>query len=581
MEKWKSNQIPRPEYPRPQMIRDEWINLNGYWEFEIDHGKSGMDRELYNAKELKDNILVPYCPESDLSGIGNKDFMEAVWYKREFDIPKVWLNNRIIIHFGAVDYETEVWINGESVGQHVGGYVSFSFDITAQVKPGVNTVILYVKDDTRSGKQPRGKQSDKFNSYGCLYTRTTGIWQTVWLECVPKNYISSLKIVPDLDNKCVYVEGILVGEVHNLEFDVKASYNRKNVGERKAKITWDSARVKIPLTEIHLWEPGKGRLYDLEICLVKDGKCIDRVISYFGLRSIALNNNIVLLNGKPVFQRLVLDQGFYPDGIYTAPKDEDLKKDIEISMAMGFNGARLHEKIFEPRFLYWADKLGYLVWGEHANWGLDVSTVAALKAFLPEWLEVLKRDYNHPSIIGWCPFNETQKNQDGEIIQIVYRTTKMFDPTRIVIDTSGYFHVETDMLDAHDYCQDPDEFTGRYRLSKDDKPVTFPNLKGIEGVEYASSVNFVSEYGGIWWSPGNVEGWGYGNRPKSEEEFLKRYERLTTILLNHPKMCAFCYTQLYDVEQEVNGLYTYYRKPKFDPEIIKAINSHEAAIESK
>jgi hypothetical protein len=291
---------------------------------------------------------------------------------------------------------------------------------------------------------------------------------------------------------------------------------------------------------------------------------------------------MILLNNKPVYQRLVLDQGFYPTGIYTAPTDEDLRNDIEISMGLGFNGARLHEKVFEARFLYWADKLGYLVWGEHANWGLNITTPMGLERFLPEWIEVLERDYNHPSIVGWCPFNETWDlngtKQDDNILKLVYQATKAIDKTRPVIDTSGNFHVITDIFDVHDYDQNPETFSQRYEGLKtgEDVYVSFPQRQKYDGQPY-----FVSEYGGIWWNPGQTDqnSWGYGNRPKSEEEFIKRYKGLTETLLQHPKMCAFCYTQLYDVEQEVNGLYTYDRKPKFDPEIIKAVNSQKAAIE--
>jgi hypothetical protein len=259
-----------------------------------------------------------------------------------------------------------------------------------------------------------------------------------------------------------------------------------------------------------------------------------------------------------------------------------LRRDIEISLELGFNGARLHEKIFEPRFLYWADRLGYLVWGEHANWGLNITNPMGLERFLPEWLEAVERDFNHPSIVGWCPFNETWDlngtRQDNEVLRMVYRVTKQLDPTRPVIDTSGNYHVETDIFDVHDYDQNPDTFQARYEPMKSGGPVfeSFPDRQRYEGQPY-----FVSEYGGIWWNPGQIgeEGWGYGERPKSEAEFLDRYTRLTTTLLENPKICAFCYTQLYDVEQEVNGLYTYDRKPKFDPAIIRAVNSRPAAIE--
>lgn len=293
-----------------------------------------------------------------------------------------------------------------------------------------------------------------------------------------------------------------------------------------------------------------------------------------------------ILNGKPVFGRWVLDQGFYPDGIYTAPTDEALKNDILCSMRLGFNGARMHEKIFEPRFLYWADKLGYIVWGEHANWGLDITDMGQIQYFLPEWLEALDRDMCHPSIIGWCPFNETWdfdgRQQYDELIRLVYLATKAVDPTRPVIDTSGNFHVQTDIFDVHDYEQNPERFASYYEKIVDG--IIEDQIQRKPEWSYRQSYNgknpvFVSEYGGIRWAPDKAEGWGYGEAPKTTEEFIERYKGLTEALINNPYMIGFCCTQLYDVEQEVNGLMTYDRKFKFDPEIIRRINTQQAAIE--
>lgn len=572
--------IPRPEYPRPQLVREAWMNLNGRWEFEMDHGKSGRARGLYEKDKLDGEIIVPFCPESKLSGVEYKDFMAAVWYRREFTVPDAWRGKRILLHFGAVDYEAEVWINGTSVGTHRGGYTPFCFDITDQLKEGSNVLVLCAEDDNRSGLQPRGKQSSEYYSHGCDYTRTTGIWQTVWMECVNPEHIASLKFIPDPENSRLHVQASLGGDIRGCRLEARAIYKGREVGTAVTVVAGAQANFALELSECHLWEPSQPELYDLELHLYKEAECVDEVRSYFGLRSIRLTQNAVLINGKPVFQRLVLDQGFYPDGIYTAPSDEDLKRDIEISMGLGFNGARLHQKIFEPRFLYWADKLGYLVWGEHGNWGLDITTPMGLERFLPEWLEAVERDFNHPAIIGWCPFNETwDKNgtrQDDEVLRIVYQVTKALDGTRPVIDTSGNYHVATDIFDVHDYDQNVEAFTARYEPMKHGGEVfvTFPDRQKYEGQPY-----FVSEYGGIWWNPGDQSGWGYGQRPKSEEEFLARYKGLTEVLLKNPRMCGFCYTQLYDVEQEANGLYTYDRKPKFDPAIIRAINSQKAAIE--
>lgn len=309
---------------------------------------------------------------------------------------------------------------------------------------------------------------------------------------------------------------------------------------------------------------------------------IDAVQSYFGFRTVELRDHAIWLNGRPVFQRLVLDQGYYPDGIYTAPTDADLKRDIERSIALGFNGARLHQKVFEERFLYWADQLGYLVWGEQASWGLDLTTSEGLVHFLPEWLEVVERDCNHPSIVGWCPFNETwdqvHRRADKRVLEAVYLATKAADPTRPVIDTSGNYHARTDIYDVHDYEQDVNIFAARYgAVTRETVYEPYPDRQHYEGQPY-----FVSEYGGAWWAPGRKKGWGYGKAPESEAEFARRYESLTRALMENPNICALCYTQLYDVEQEQNGLYTYERAPKFSPGIyeqIRAANSAPAGNE--
>jgi len=571
--------IPRNEYPRPQMVRDSWLNLNGEWDFEIDNGRSGRDRNLISATSLSQKIVVPFCPESELSGIGNKDFMDAVWYKKEIDVPAEWLDGKVLIHFGAVDYQTELWVNGASAGTHVGGYISFTFDITKMVKVGKNILTVCATDDGRSGKQPAGKQSDKYKSYGCAYTRTTGIWQTVWLENVPNVYVSKLFMTPDINNSKLDIEARYEGYINDgSEYGIEATafYKGKEIGNTKAVASWRSSRLSVKLSELYLWETLKPELYDLSITLSKDGKIVDKIGSYFGMRSVALTDNAILINGKPVFQRLILDQGFYPDGIYTASTDDELKKDIQRSIDMGFNGARLHQKIFEPRFLFWADKMGYLCWGEHANWFLDITVAEGLMAFMPEWIEALERDYNHPAIIGWCPFNETTGAQDNRVIDYIFKMTKAIDSTRPVIDTSGWFHVDTDVFDVHDYDQDPKVFGAKYDAFKEGgKPYVSLSKHETwkEGTPY-----FVSEFGGIWWAP-EKDGWGYGDRPKTAEEFIARYRGLVTYLLEHPKICAFCYTQLTDVEQEVNGLYTYERVAKFDPAILYKINTQIAAIE--
>ena len=568
--------IPRSEYPRPQLVREGYIPLNGIWQFQIDNGRSGIERGLFKKGEkLEGEILVPFCPESSLSGVENKDFMLGVWYKRKVSLSLEDIKGRVIIHFGAADYRTTLFVNGKKAGTHKGGYSSFEFDITEFLAEGENEIAVYVEDDTRNPLIPRGKQSEEYFSHGCDYTRTTGIWQSVWLETLPQKHISGINYISDIDAPAVTM---LISANASGEAEIKVSYKGKAMGTAKALLKAGETAVKVNLAEKHLWELGKGRLYDVEISYGED-----KVKSYFGLREVSMEGMKFLLNKNSVFQRLVLDQGFYPDGIYTAPSEEALRKDIEISMSLGFNGARLHEKVFEERFLYHCDKMGYMVWGEYPNWGLDHTRADSIYGILPEWIEVMERDIAHPSIIGWCPLNETWnidgKRQFDEIINLVYKTTKAVDKTRPVIDTSGNFHVETDIYDYHDYTQDPKEFEKRFPKDKGgydfyDHVNFYETIwgNGQHRQTYGGEPIFISEYGGIRWS-NDESGWGYGEGPKTEEEFLERLKGLTDVILDNPNIMGLCYTQLYDVEQEQNGLYTFDRKPKFDMAKIKEINT--------
>ena len=584
--------IPRAEHPNPQWERETWKNLNGPWEFEFDFGCSAVERRLWEKERFDREILVPFCPESRLSGIGYTDFINGVAYRRNFELSQEELSGRVLLHFGAVDYEASVYINGTLVGSHKGGYTSFCFDITKHVVPGPNTLFVAVKDDVRSGLQPKGKQAHLYASSGCDYTRTTGIWQTVWLEFVPERHIQSAKYYPDPANGKVTVTGLVQGQG---TLQLTTLWEDKPVGEAALSVEDGFFTAQLDLSETHLWEPGKGGLYTL---LLTFGE--DRVKSYFGLRTAKFQGRKFLLNGKSLFQRFVLDQGFYPDGIYTAPTEEDLVKDIQLSFAAGFNGARLHEKVFEARFLYHCDRLGYLVWGEYPNWGLDHAHPLSTETYLNQWSEAVERDFNHPAIIGWCPFNETwgyrEEREKNALLTSLYKLTKRLDPTRPCIDSSGNYRVLSEVYDIHDYDQDTQSFqarwdglTDRIRETGGVIPAEDPFFNSApEGPSgrapffnqpYDNQPIFVSEYGGIRWPDDTVEGWGYGNAPATPEEFFARYKGLTEALLNNPEIFGFCYTQLYDVEQEVNGLYTYGRAQKFDISLIQKIKQQKAAIE--
>lgn len=594
--------IPRPEHPRPQFVRENWMNLNGTWDFQIDQGNSGIDRKLYvgenfyreNASTVAavgetgkvQKITVPFCPESRLSGIGYTDFMAAVWYRRSVTLTKDQLSGKVLLHFGAVDYHAILWVNEQKVGEHTGGYASFTLDITAFVHEGENTLVLYAEDDIRTWRQPYGKQCGEYYSKNCSYTRTTGIWQTVWLEFVPNTYIRYAKVTPFPKNSYAVIELETSG---NGTVTAEAFYNGKSVGKTEATAVGYAVSLTLPVSELHLWDVGSPELYDLVLTLTDSDGTVDTVNSYFGMRTVELHHDGLYLNGKPLFMRTILDQGFNPEGIYTGPTDEFLKHDIELSMALGFNGARFHQRVFEERSLYWADKLGYIVWGEYAN-GTRVDDVQWAGDFLREWTEVVRRDYSHPSIIGWCPQNETYwwfHGYKADCQELIYRITKQIDPYRPVIDASGGTHYTTDMFDIHDYDQDPENLRKNLAPMVDD-PTAFHNPIHnwpLKHMVYEGQPYWISEYGGTYWNPTEKEaGWGYGDGPKTEEEFGTRYAGLTKVLLENPRVCGFCYTQLTDIEQEKNGLYYYDRAPKFSPAIydmIRKANRTPAAMEQE
>ncbi len=568
--------MPRAEHPFPQFQRESWKNLNGTWDFDFDMNKSGLEKDYAHRTQWEKTIQVPFCPESQLSGIGYKDFIPAVWYHRVVEVSPEELSGRVALHFGAVDYDCRVFVNGQEAGRHKGGYVSFVLDITACLKAGRNELIVYAEDDVRSPLQPTGKQSDRYESYACSYTRTTGIWQTVWLEFTPKAFLESARYYPNISEGTLTIEAKAQGAGELL---AEAFFEGHPCGSASAKTQGGTVCLTLPLSEIHLWEPGAGRLYDLTLSFGED-----KVKSYFGLREVRLDGYRFLINNKSVFQRLILDQGFYPDGIYTAPTEEALIRDIRLSMEAGFNGARLHQKVFEPRFLYHCDKMGYLVWGEMASWGIDHSDYTVFEPFLSEWVQAVERDFNHPALIGWCPFNETWdyagRKQIDTLLSMTYRLTKQLDTTRPCIDTSGNFHVETDIFDVHDYEQDPEKFAETYRPFSESTGPFYDRFSERQQYREGQAM-FVSEYGGIKWAreTSDEKAWGYGDGPKTIEEYKARYQGLTDALLDNPRMFGFCYTQLTDVEQEQNGVYYYDRSPKMDVEFFRKVNSRKAAIE--
>lgn len=549
----------RPEYPRPSFVRETWQNLNGSWDFEILSQPQNM-----LDQPLSQKIEVPFCPESMLSGIGNTDYMNHLWYRRSFTLDSI--SGRVLLHFGACDFETTVYINKQKVGKHMGGYAGFTFDITDALSLGENIIDVQVYDDTTDLRIPSGKQSRRPTSSGCFYTRTTGIWQTVWLEFVSDNYIREHNIQADVDHQWVRFE---LKTITSGNIFAKISYEGKEIASGETEIVGNQVCFQVPVENPELWEPGHPALYDIQLTLRSGDTVVDSVKTYCGFRKYEFKDKELYLNGKPLFLRQVLDQGFYPEGIYTAKTVKDIYRDIDLSMALGFNGARPHEKVFEEHYFWYADKVGYIVWGEYPNWGCEFTcqNPEGVENFIREWCEVVKRDRNHPSIMGWCPLNEAwfgeRQHCDAISQKRLYYATKALDPDRMVVGSSGGDLYITDIYDIHNYTSDIDFIhkilSEGFLQNPPEKTGDMDMMTISELMEYPL---YFSEYGGVSYS--NEEGWGY-HAASSEESYVDGYCARTDAIFQH-KCIGYCYTQLTDVEQEQNGLYYYDRRPKLSPE---------------
>jgi beta-galactosidase/beta-glucuronidase len=572
-------EVPRPEHPQPQCVRDVWMNLNGQWEFEFDDADVGLKENWVERGALGKHIVVPFPFQGRLSGIGDTGFHHVMWYRRTFEAPPDFAGKGVLLHFGAVDYEARIWLNGREIGSHRGGHVPFIFEITDQLKPGANTLVVRAVD-TESRAQPRGKQSWKLQSSGIRYTRTSGIWQTVWLEGVGQTYIKSFYMTPSVDAQALDLEFEVDGPAREWAVEVVASFGGAQVASLTTKPGQTRASIAIP--EPRLWTPEEPNLYDIAFTLRAGDEILDRVRSYFGMRKISVADNRLLLNDRPYFQRLVLDQGYWPDGILTAPSDEALGYDIEMAKRFGFNGARKHQKVEDPRWLYWADRLGFLLWGEMAN--AYEFTPASCETFEAEWPEAVKRDYNHPCVVAWTPFNESWGIEGVEngveqqrFVERIYNLTKRLDPYRPICDNSGWMHTLTDIADFHDYVEKGDGFREHWaEFERQHHRAGLPYVFFVNGKSYMGQPIVVSEYGGItlrgFEAPQGSERVGYGTHMQDEKAFLARYRDITSAIQDIEEIQGFCYTQLTDIEQEVNGVMTYDRKPKVAPGKIAEIN---------
>jgi len=578
---------PRPEYPRPQFARPHWLNLNGEWDFRIDDRNVGMAERWYSGKEnFPQRILVPFSFESPKSGIGDRSFHSCVWYRRRFSIPQDWRARKILLHFGAVDYRATVWVNGIVVSTHEGGHTPFCCDITVALQPeGEQVIVVRAEDPPADRYIPRGKQYWREEPASIFYARTTGIWQTVWLEPVPFSYLEFARITPRIDGSVSFEVNIAEPEPFQY-VTVTIEGGGRMLASSMSLADGPRAVIAAQVGDPKLWSPEEPFLYDVRLELHGSHGFIDGVQSYFGFRSIAAQDGKVLLNGNPVFLKTVLDQGYWPESNLTPPDDEAIQADIRITKELGFNGIRKHQKVEDPRYLYWCDKMGLLVSGEMAN--AYLFDVEAVRRITHEWIEVIKRDYNHPCIIIWVPVNESWgvpnlvDHRQQAHVRSLYYLTKSLDDTRLVIDNDGWEHTElTDLFAIHDYTKTGEEFYRRYEnFARDGVPLPlYGKLYMIPGQRYNGSPVFLSEFGGIGYvrpeDLSNVpqNAWGYSGVEATSQHALARLRGLYEAIAKIPRIAGICYTQLYDVEQEVNGLLTYDRKLKFDPALIRAINN--------
>jgi beta-galactosidase/beta-glucuronidase len=594
----------RQEYPRPQLRRSEWKNLNGIWNFAFDDKNKGLELGWHkDPSSLTDKINVPFAYQSKLSGIHDSNFHDWVWYSRNFTIPEHWKDKRVILHFGAVDYRAWVYINGEYAGFHEGGHVSFSFDITNYLNWKNEIITIRVEDPSTDETIPRGKQYWKEKSESIWYTRTTGIWQTVWLEAVNPIHLSSLRFTPNIDYGDINIEFEVEGQYEHKQLDIEILFKGDLVAkdtitlfEKNNKRSINLFNQKIFRTSYHndgwCWSPEHPNLFDVKMTIKDNNQLYDQIESYFGMRKVHTENGMFYLNNKPYYQKLVLDQGYWPEGLMTAPSDEAFKKDIELAKSMGFNGCRKHQKTEDPRFLYWADKLGFLVWGESAS-SPSYSEKAAAR-LTREWIEIIERDYNHPSIVVWVPLNESwgiplvhhDKQQQNHSLAM-YHLIKSLDPTRLVISNDGWELTKTDICAVHNYTQGTAKEKKKQDaylqsiLTKDNILNAQPAKRAIyaNGFKHQGEPIILTEFGGIGFKVGGEVGWGY-TTVKNTEEFLSEYKHIIDQIYQSKAIHGFCYTQLTDVEQEINGLLTYDRKPKCEINEIKKINDqwHQETI---
>ncbi len=584
----EKQELPRPEYPRPQFVRREWANLNGEWEFSFDDADQGLRDGWGDGRELERRITVPFAYQCEASGVNDKGIHEVVWYARSFETPATWRGQDVLLQFGAVDYRTTVWVNGREIGHNRGGHVPFAFNIGPYLTEGENRLTVRV-EDRQDPSQPRGKQSHSGLPRGIDYFCTTGIWQTVWLEPVPPLRIDTVQVTPT-EADSFDVTAFLHAPSTGWRVEVEVRAGKTIVGQESVETDGAVAQLSVSIPWAKRWTTETPHLYMLHVRLFQNGTLLDEIGTYAGMRTVRVRDGQVLLNGEPVFLAMVMDQGYWPEGYLTAPTDAALRADVEWMKRLGFNGARKHQKIEDPRWLYWCDRLGMLVWGEMPNaraWSSE-----AEERLLAEWERAVERDVNHPCVVAWVPVNESmgfpalKESHPGQyaFLERIVAATRRLDPYRPVIDNDGWEHTDvTDICAIHDYTKTGDGIRERYRRTEQEGPFPPTIWAGtrsifVRGSRWRGQPVVLSEVGGFLEIPAEVAAEKrdglykvYGSF-STEEELLAMYGDLMQALAELPFLAGFCYTQLTDIEQEKNGLLTFDRRPKVEPERLAEIH---------
>ena len=581
-----------PLHPTPRLTRERWTDLSGPWQFCYDDANEGLDGNWQAEPARFDRtITVPFAPESKLSGINDKGFHPYLWYRKTFT-ERPDAGGRLLLHFGAVDYSAHVWVNGQLVATHEGGHTPFAADITAALTPsGEQVIVVRAEDQPEDLGQPRGKQEWLKEPHVIWYHRTSGIWQPVWLEPVGDVHISKFHLTPDIARSTVTVEATLNRKLRTPGWlAVTLRHNGQPLAMQQVRVTATMLRtvIHIPAAEHGVtrnelyWTPDSPHLIDVSATLISDGgDPVDSIESYFGLRSTGVDRGRFLLNDKPVFVRSVLEQGFWPESHLTAPSPSALKREVELIKSLGFNAVRIHQKVEDPRFLYWCDKLGLMLWGEMAN-AYDYSPTL-VDRFTREWLSVVDRDRSNPCVVTWVPINESWGVPDiatnleqRNFATALYHLTKAIDPTRPVISNDGWEHTTSDILGVHDYTQFPAQIAARYHTPADVEATIAgpgPQRKRIvfNAEDRFGQPVMLTEFGGLSFHPASGEPWfGYATA-STPAEYLSMVEGLFDAIHQSPELAGFCYTQITDTLQEKNGLFDENRQPKLPVDKLRDI----------